>query len=222
MSVRVQGLRRPQQHVTPCLQTFSGNSEGAFICRAVGGQVCRWCFQISQSRASVLRDRQGSHLWRPKTTHVAFAARLHGCTHTNSLLHCGRISGGPCTARMPLRRRGRRRSVQCFFLLTAICWYVLWGRSGTAKRAVEAPSALRFADHSDGRCGSGWQQRYATLHKTILEGRPPKRLCVALIREEQGLYDRMTGIALTPLRSQHPLTALPALSVANWHCTPDF
>ena len=98
-----------------------------------------------------------------------------------------------------------------FSLVIAVCWYLVWARLDTSNRALAltVPSALPVLDQSDGRCGVGWQLQYANLHKSILQGRQPKRLCIAVIREEQGLYDRMTGIVRTPLLRQEPVRVLP-------------
>jgi len=91
-------------------------------------------------------------------------------------------------SRMPLRRRSRRRKltpVTVLVLVALIAGIALVARVSRSRSAAEPASG--------GACGH-WQQKYAKLHRQVLAGRRPRRLCIATTRDEQGLYDRLTGL----------------------------
>ena len=93
---------------------------------------------------------------------------------------------------MPLRRRSRRRTlapVAVFVLIASIACVALIASINRSRSA----STSQFSSV----CGD-WQRSYAQLHRETLAGSRPKRLCIATTRDEQGLYDRLTGDAPHP------------------------
>ena len=69
-------------------------------------------------------------------------------------------------------------------VIACIGAFYLWIR-------VDRVHYIRSPHYSPG-CGD-WQQKYAKLHRQIIGGQQPKRLCVATTQTSEGLYDRMTG-----------------------------
>ena len=67
--------------------------------------------------------------------------------------------------------------------------FSLLGRVDRAKYKQSPPCASGCGD---------WQRQYAEMHRQIMAGRRPKRLCIATTRNEKGLYDRLTGSVPSP------------------------
>ena len=111
-------------------------------------------------------------------------------------------------SRMPVRRRSRRRKLTPVTVLVVVA---LVAGIALLARITQSRSASEPASSS--ACGN-WQQKYAKLHREVLAGRRPRRLCIATTRDEQGLYDRLTGFAPTPNLSSAWLLAL--LRCLSW------
>ena len=88
---------------------------------------------------------------------------------------------------MPLRRRsrGRKLTAVTVLLFAACCACIALLARINRSRSASPPQFSSVCGH--------WQQKYARLHRQTLAGRRSKRLCIATTRDEQGLYDRLTG-----------------------------
>lgn len=162
-----------------------------------------------ESDRLVLLDILRCHGERPLLTADSSRGK-HQCSEQRALSASEACKGGEANVQdecphrswtgkshMPLRRRSRRRKLTPInvlgFIACTACIALIY-------RINRLRSASK--PHFSSVCGH-WQQKYTQLHRDTLAGLRPKRLCIATTRDEQGLYDRLTGEAPIP-----PLTRL--------------